>query len=120
MTAVVHTVFLSSAFRYALPTMNETTYFKVNISSRHEHVADQIHSLLRTSAHDESRLPEEQYDLFECCDEVVMLQVSRLDDFQTLIEYEAEGSLTPHVNLVQALTGFPGTSAQILAEHAIQ
>jgi len=93
--------------------MNETTYFKVNVCSRHEHVAEQIHSLLRTSAHDETRLPEAEYDLFECCDEVVMLQVLRLDDLQTLIEYEAEGSHAPHKNLVKALVGFPDTSARI-------
>lgn len=100
--------------------MKELTYFKVNVSSRHEHVAEQIHSLLKTSSHDQYQLPENEYDLFECCDEVEMLGVSRLDDFQTLIEYEADGSLVTHQNLVQALTGFPGTSAQVLTERTIQ
>ncbi len=99
--------------------MPSTTNYRIRVSSRHPHVASRIRALLTTSDHNESSLGENEYDLYECSDEVVFLSVSKHDQLQTSVEYEASGAPGAHVNFVKALKGFPDTSVRILDETVV-
>jgi len=96
-----------------------TISYKVRISSRHPHVASRIRALLTTSDHDESTLDENEYDLYECSDEVEFLSVTRHDQWQTAVEYEAGDTPRAHANFVKALKGFPETSVRVLDEMVV-
>ena len=96
-----------------------TTSYKIRVSSRHQHVASRIRALLTTSNHDESTLDENEYDLYECSDEVEFLSVSRHDQLQTAVEYEAGDTPVAHANFVKALKGFPDTSVRVLDEMVV-
>lgn len=72
--------------------------------------------MLSTSNHNESTLSEEDYDLYECSDELEIISVSRHDQLQTQLEYEADSSPEAHANFLNALRAFPQTSVRVLAE----
>lgn len=99
--------------------MESTTSYQIRVSSRHPHVAARILSLLTTSRHNESTLAENEYDLYECSDEVVFIGVSKHDELQTQIEYEADAEPDAHADFVKALTGFPDTSVRVLEQKAL-
>lgn len=99
--------------------MESMTNYRIRVSSKHPHVADKIRSLLTTSNHNENSLAENEYDLFECGDEVVFISVSRHDQLQTMIEYESEGAPAAHMNFVNALKGFPDTGVRVLEERIL-
>lgn len=99
--------------------MEVMTNYRIRVSSKHPHVAARIRSLLTTSSHDEDSLAENEYDLFECGDEVIFISVSRHDQLQTMIEYEAEDSPSAHTNFVNALKGFPDTGVRVLEERLL-
>ena len=79
-------------------------------------MASRIRALLTTSDHDESTLDENEYDLYECSDEVEFLSVIRHDPLQTAVEYEAADEPLAHTNFLKALKGFPDTSVRVLDE----
>ena len=79
-------------------------------------MASRIRALLTTSDHDESTLDENEYDLYECSDEVEFVSVSRHDQLQTAVEYEAGDAPFAHANFLKALKGFPDTSVRVLDE----
>lgn len=93
--------------------------YRVQVSSRHPHVAARILSLLRSSRHNEARLDENEYDLYECSDEVAFISLSKHDPLQTHIEYEADDPQRTHINFIKALKRFPDTSVRVLAEQAV-
>jgi len=99
--------------------MQSMTSYRIKVSSKHPHVAARIRSLLATSSHNVDTLAENEYDLFECGDEVVFISVSKHDQCQTMIEYEAEGEPAAHLNFVNALKGFPDTGVRVLDEHPV-
>ncbi|MFK7993209.1 MAG: hypothetical protein AB8B87_03665 [Granulosicoccus sp.] len=99
--------------------METMTNYRIKVSSKHPHVAARIRSLLVTSSHNENSLAENEYDLFECGDEVVFISVSRHDQLQTMIEYEAIGAPEAHTNFVDALMGFPDTGVRVLEEKTV-
>jgi hypothetical protein len=103
----------------ANPNLSLTKNIKLNVSSRHPHITDRIRNLIATSDHNESTLTEEEYELYECADEVVFIGVSRHDQLQTVIEYEVDGFSAAHDNFVKALKGFASTSVRVLEEHQV-
>ncbi len=96
--------------------MESITSYQIRVSSRHPHVAARILSLLTTSRHNENTLAENEYDLYECSDEVVFLDISKHDELQTQIEYEADSEPDAHAEFISALTGFPDTSVRVLEQ----
>lgn len=99
--------------------MESTTSYRIRVSSKHPHVAARIRSLLTTSSHNEHSLAENEYDLYECGDEVIFISVAKHDQLQTMIEYEADGTPRAHTNFVKALKGFPDTGVRILEERTV-
>lgn len=100
-------------------SISSTTSYCVRVASRHPHIASHIRAMLSTSNHDESTLSEEDYDLYECSDEVEIISVSKHDQLQTQLEYESDGSPVAHVNFLKALRAFPQTSVLILNESPV-
>lgn len=96
-----------------------TTSYRITVASSHPHTASHIRSMLSTSNHDESTLSEEDYDLYECSDEVEIISVSKHDQLQTHLEYESGGSELAHANFVKALRAFPQTSVRVLDETVV-
>lgn len=99
--------------------MQLTTSYRIRVSSKHPHVASRIRALLSSSAHNEKALSDSEYELFECSDEVVFLSVSKYDQLQTMIEYEADNNPTAHGNFVSALKCFPDTGVRIMDEQVV-
>lgn len=99
--------------------MELTTSYRIRVSSKHPHVASRIRALLSTSVHNEKSLSENEYDLYECSDEIVFLSVSRHDQLQTMIEYEADSKPGAHGNFVAALKCFPDTGVRVMDEQII-
>lgn len=89
------------------------------MASEHPHIASHIRAMLSTSNHDESTLSEEDYDLYECSDEVEIISVSKHDQLQTQLEYESDGSEGAHANFLKALRAFPQTSVRVMEERVI-
>ena len=99
--------------------MQSATSYQISVSSRHPHVAERIRAIVATSEHNEDSLAEHEYDLYECGDEVLLISVNRHDQFQTMMEYEADNTPSAHSNFLQALKGFPDTSVRVLEEKVI-
>ncbi len=99
--------------------MESTSSYQIRVSSRHPHVAARILSLLSSSRHNESALAENEYELYECSDEVVFIGISKHDELQTHIEYEADSEPDAHADFLNALTGFPDTSVRVLSRQVL-
>ncbi len=95
------------------------TGYTVQISCRHPHISARIYTLLSSSEHDENFLTENDYDVYECSDELEIISVSRIDQLQVQVEYESENTPVGHQNFVSALTGFPDTSVRVLEEEKL-
>lgn len=96
-----------------------TTSYTVQINCRHPHTSARIHTLLSSSEHDENFLTENDYDVYECSDELEIISVSRIDQLQVLVEYESKTTPNGHQNFINALTGFSGTSVRVLEEEKL-
>ena len=103
------------------PTLNmqSTISYQISVYSRHPHVAARIRAIVATSEHNEDSLAEHEYDLYECGDEVLLISVNKHDQFQTMMEYEANNTPGAHTNFLNALKGFPDTSVRVLEEKTI-
>jgi|GEM_PF-1987323 len=99
--------------------MELATSYTIKVSSKHPHVADRIRSLLVTSGHNTNKLNENEYDLFECGDEINFISLFKHDPLQTMIEYEADSAPGAHLNFVNALKGFPDTGVRVLQEQTL-
>lgn len=96
-----------------------TTSYTVQISCRHPHTSARIHTLLSSSEHDENVLTENDYDVYECSDELEIISVSRIDQLQVLVEYESKITANGHQNFINSLTGFPETNVRVLLEQKL-
>lgn len=98
--------------------MQSTTAYHIAVSSRYPHIAARIRDIVATSVHNEAKMSDHEYDLYECSDEVAFISVNKHDQLQTTMEYEVEDGNLSHLKLLEALQGFPDTSVRVLEEKA--
>lgn len=100
--------------------MSVTNYYKIRIVSASQSITSQIYSILESSElDDDENTSDQQHELFDCCEELRFLSLTKINKSEMVVEYESMNSWEPHEEFVTALKRFKKTAVVELKSDSI-